>query len=211
MKKLIILAVLVFGGYQLYSHGFLDSLPFLKKPGAFNAAGKPVVRLFVGPGCEAPCGALESLLQDRKLAFERIDVSSPEGAQFGVRKYPLLQIGNATAGGSRIEIVALLAQQLGPEVLSRGERLAFQTHFDDDGRALVVLYGTEWCGYCKKQRAFFESQGIPFIELDPEKSEAARTLYNLLDGNGFPLTYVGYQRFDGYKEREIKDAVAAIR
>lgn len=64
LKKIIMVAVLIFGGYKLYSSGHL---PFFKKPGAFDANGKAIVRLFVGPGCEAVCGEIESLLQNRKI------------------------------------------------------------------------------------------------------------------------------------------------
>lgn len=211
MKKLILLAVLLFGGYKLYSIGAFDNLPFLKKPGAFDADGKAMVRLFVGPGCEAPCAEIESLLQGRKVDYERVDISTPEGAKHGVRRYPSILVGNDSAVGGKFEIIGALAKNLGPEVLSRSERLAMQNHFDDDGRAIVVMYGTDWCAFCKKQREFFASNDIPFIELDPEKSNAAKTAYTILQGNGYPLTYVGYQRFDGYKASEIKDAVAAIR
>jgi glutaredoxin len=211
MKKLIILAVLIFGGYKLYSIGAFEHAPFLKKPGAFDADGKPMVRLFVGPDCEAVCGDIETLLQNRKIDYALVDIATPEGAQYGVQRYPLIQVGNDSALGDKHEIIGALAKNLGPEVLSRSERLAMQNHFDDNGRARVVLYGTDWCAFCKKQRAYFNSHNIPFVELDPEKSAAAQTAYSILQGNGYPLTYVGYQRFDGYTEGGIKDAVAAIR
>jgi glutaredoxin len=216
MKKIILLAVLLFGAYKLHAIGALDHMPYLNKlglknPGAFDADGKAMVRLFVGPGCEAVCGDIESLLQSRKIDYTRVDIATPEGAQYAVQRYPLLQVGHDSAVGGKFEIIGALARNLGPAVLSSSERLAMQNHFDDQGRAIVVLYGTEWCAFCKKQRAYFASHDIPFIEFDPEKSEAARTAYTRLQGNGYPLTYVGYQRFDGYHEGEIKDAVAAIR
>lgn len=208
MKKLFIFGLLLFGGYKLYASGYL---PFLKKPGAFDANGKAMVRLFVGPGCEAQCGEIESLLQNRKIEYELVDVASPEGAKYGVRQYPLIQAGSESAAGGRWQVVGALASGLGPEVLSRSERMAMDNHFDENGRAIVVMYGTAWCPYCKKQRAYFNSHDIPFIELDPEQSAAAKTAYSILQGSGYPLTYVGYKRFDGYREHEIKQAVAAIR
>lgn len=208
MKKIIIIGLLLFGAYKLYSNG---DLPFMKKPGAFDANGKAIVRLFVGPGCESVCGEIESLLQNRKIDYDLVDVASPEGAKYGVHQYPLIQIGSESAVGGRLEMVGALASGLGPEVLSRSERMAMENHFDDNGRAIVVMYGTEWCPHCKRQREYFRSHDIPFSELDPEKSAAAKTAYTILQGNGYPLTYVGYQRFVGYKEREIKQALAAIR
>ena len=208
MKKIIFLGLLLFTGYKLYSTG---ALPFMKKPGAFDANGKAIVRLFVGPGCESVCGDIETLLKNRKIDYELVDVSSPEGAKFGVRQYPLMQIGKDSVVGGRWEMVGALATNLGPETLSRSERLAMENHFDEKGRAIVVMYGTQWCPHCKRQREYFVSQEIPFTELDPETSSAAKTAYNILEGGGYPLTYVGYQRFVGYKAPEIKDAVAAIR
>lgn len=211
MKKIIIVALLLFVGYKLYSTGTFNQLPFLQKSGAFDVNGKAIVRLFVGPGCEAPCAEIESLLKNRKVEYNLVDIASPEGAKYGVHQYPLLQVGNDNAPvGNTAELIGILASHLGPEVLTRTENLAMQNHFDDKGRAMVVLYGTEWCAFCKKQRAFFESQGIPYVELDPEKSDSAKTAYTILRGDGYPMTYVGYRRFVGYNESGIKQAWRAI-
>lgn len=30
----------------------------------------------------------------------------------------------------------------------------------------VVLYATDWCGYCKKTRDFFKQHNIAFVEYD---------------------------------------------
>jgi glutaredoxin len=54
-------------------------------------------------------------------------------------------------------------------------------------QARIVIYSTEWCGYCKQSRRFLESKGIPFKEYDFEKSEAGRKAYQALGGRGIPL------------------------
>ena len=208
MKKLLILGLLLFGGYKLHTTGHL---PFLKKAGAFDARGNPVVRLFVGPGCGTVCDEIESLLQSRRVEYELFDISSPEGSKFGVNRYPLIQVGHDSALGGKWEIIGALARNLGPEVLSRAERMAMENHFDESGKAMVVMYGTTWCPHCKRQREYFRDNDIPYTELDPEQSPAARTSYNILQGQGYPLTYVGYQRFVGYKAQEIKAAWSARR
>ncbi len=159
----------MFGAYKLYSTGAYAHLPFLKTPGAFDADGKPIVRLFVGPECTAVCGEIETMLQTRKIDFELIDITSPEGRKYGVHQYPQIQVGKEHAVGGKLEIVAALASGLGPEVLSHSERLAMQNNFDENGRAIVMMYATEWCPYCKKQREYFRSHDIAFSELDPEK------------------------------------------
>ena len=208
MRKILILGILLFGGYKLYVNGHL---PFGKKPGAFDADGKAIVRLFVGPGCESMCSEIESMLKNRKIDYDLVDVASPENEKYSVRQYPLIQVGSASAAGGRWEIIGALATQLGPEVLSRSERMAMDNHFDDKGRPIVVMYGTTWCPHCKTLRAYFNSHDIPFTELDPEHSATARTAYTILEGGGYPLTYVGYQRFVGNRESDIKNAVAALR
>jgi len=44
-------------------------------------------------------------------------------------------------------------------------------------KANVVLYATEWCGYCKLARRFLDQKGIPYKEFDIEKDAEARKAY----------------------------------
>ncbi len=37
----------------------------------------------------------------------------------------------------------------------------------------VTLYGTSWCGYCRKVREFLRKNKVPFVEKDIEKDPAA--------------------------------------
>lgn len=53
--------------------------------------------------------------------------------------------------------------------------------------ARVVLYSTEWCGYCKATRRFLDQKGIPYKEFDIEKDPAARQAYEALGGRGIPI------------------------
>ena len=46
--------------------------------------------------------------------------------------------------------------------------------------ARVVLYATDWCGYCKLTRRFLDQKGIPFKEYDIEKDAEARKVYEAL-------------------------------
>jgi glutaredoxin len=38
----------------------------------------------------------------------------------------------------------------------------------------VVIYSAEWCGYCKKAKAWMTSKGVPYIERDVDKSPGAQ-------------------------------------
>ncbi|MGY2289358.1 glutaredoxin family protein [Pseudomonas sp. SDO528_S397] len=56
--------------------------------------------------------------------------------------------------------------------------------------ARVVLYATEWCGYCKQIRRFLDQKGIPYQAMDIEKDATARKAYQALGGGGIPFVDV---------------------
>jgi glutaredoxin len=64
----------------------------------------------------------------------------------------------------------------------------------------VVLYSTEWCGYCAKAKHYFKSKGIRFTEYDIEKSDKGRRQYQKMGATGVPVILVGNQRMNGFSE-----------
>ena len=56
--------------------------------------------------------------------------------------------------------------------------------------ARVVLYSTEWCGYCKQIRRFLDQKGIPYQTFDIDKDAQARKAYEALGGGGIPFVDV---------------------
>lgn len=74
-------------------------------------------------------------------------------------------------------------------------------------QAKVVMYATEWCGYCKQTRRFLDSKGIPFKEYDIEKSEEGRKAYEALGGRGIPLLDVNGTLIRGFAPDEILAAL----
>lgn len=68
----------------------------------------------------------------------------------------------------------------------------------------VVLYATDWCGYCAKARTFLKDNNIPYVEFDIEKSTEGRAEYEKLGGNGIPLLLVRGNVVRGYSPDEIK-------
>lgn len=63
----------------------------------------------------------------------------------------------------------------------------------------LVMFSTQWCGYCKKARRYFRNQGIPFTEKDIEASEQARAEYEKLGGTGgVPLIVQGRRTMTGF-------------
>lgn len=73
--------------------------------------------------------------------------------------------------------------------------------------AKVVLYATDWCGYCKQTRRFLDSKGIPYTEFDIEKSAEGRKAYEALGGRGIPLIDVNGTLIRGFSEEAILAAL----
>jgi glutaredoxin len=73
--------------------------------------------------------------------------------------------------------------------------------------ARVVLYATDWCGYCKLTRRFLDQKGIPYNEFDIEKNAQARKAYEALGGRGIPLLDVNGTLIRGYSPEGILAAL----
>lgn len=80
----------------------------------------------------------------------------------------------------------------GPEVREQAAAPANQPE--------VLLYATEWCGYCKMTRQFFAANGIRYTEHDIEKSSVALGEHRRLGGHGVPLVVIGGEVINGYNE-----------
>lgn len=68
----------------------------------------------------------------------------------------------------------------------------------------VVMYATEWCGYCKKARRYFRNNNIAFVEYDIEKDAVAKQAYDRIGGRGVPVILVGQRRMNGFSEAGFK-------
>ena len=79
-----------------------------------------------------------------------------------------------------------------PVVSSQGKPAA------GGAKGSVKLYTTTWCGYCTKARAHLKSKGIPYEDLDVEKSAQGKQEYASLKARGVPVILIGSQRMDGF-------------
>ena len=71
----------------------------------------------------------------------------------------------------------------------------------------VVLYATDWCGYCKKTREFFSQHNIAYVEYDIEKSAEGKAQYDRLRGSGIPLIVIRGDVMRGYDPNALKKAL----
>lgn len=68
----------------------------------------------------------------------------------------------------------------------------------------VVLYATDWCGYCRKAREFFTQHNIAYVEYDIEKSAEGKAQYDQLRGSGIPLVVIHGEVLRGYDPNSMK-------
>ena len=67
----------------------------------------------------------------------------------------------------------------------------------------VILYATEWCGYCKKTRELLTQNNIPYFEYDIEKSPEGKEQHKRLGGNGIPMLLINGEVIKGYNPSKI--------
>lgn len=90
-----------------------------------------------------------------------------------------------------------------------GGRLGPRPALHLSGQERVVLYATDWCGYCAKTRRFFAENHIPYQELDVERSETGRKEYAQLGGGSVPIIVVnGSKVIRGYDPEAILEALS---
>jgi glutaredoxin 3 len=62
----------------------------------------------------------------------------------------------------------------------------------------VVMYGTDWCGYCARARALLERKGIAFQEIDTDLVPGARQEAQHKSGRStIPQIFIGDQSIGG--------------
>lgn len=76
--------------------------------------------------------------------------------------------------------------------------------------AEVVLYGTQWCGYCAKTRQLLTARKIPFREYDIERSDEGYAQYEQLNGAGVPLIVIRTDVIRGFDEDAINQALSKL-
>lgn len=202
MKNYLIFAVVVGAVYYL-------STNHSSSKGAYDADGDAIVYLFTTEECRGGCDETRDYLKKR-VDFEEYDVLSVEGAevfeQFGDSPLlPFTVIGEAQVLGYRPEyLMSAIAAELGIDNVTPAERRAMKKNFTASGEPQIVMYVTDWCGYCKQARAYFEAEGLRYIEYDIEQSSSAKQDFLVLRGSGTPLIYNGYLRMSGFEPRQAE-------
>ena len=69
----------------------------------------------------------------------------------------------------------------------------------------VTIYTTEWCGVCKRAKAFFKQNGVPFREWDVEKTDYGAAKFKQFGGSGVPLITVGPEKMMGFDDSRFME------
>jgi mycoredoxin len=70
----------------------------------------------------------------------------------------------------------------------------------------VVLYATQWCGYCAKTREQLAQDQIAYREIDIEKDPAGQATFKALGGRGVPLLDINGTLIHGYDPQAMRAA-----
>lgn len=66
----------------------------------------------------------------------------------------------------------------------------------------IVIYSTNWCGYCRRARNLFERKGIAVLEIKIDEEAGARAV--MLEKSGgrrtVPQIFIGERHIGGYDE-----------
>lgn len=208
MKNLILLALCGAAAYYGYTE-------YLSKPnGAFDRNGNSTAMLFLFDECGQPCDDAEGFLKRKRIDYERINLSTGQEAEEklkaigGGRSMPILMAGSRRADGYHAKrYTEALGEAFGTSVLNSFQSKLYKTHFNADGSPKLVMYGAEWCPYCKQARDYFVENNLPFLEWDVEKQAEGKRYYDYLESNGYPLIYIGFRRVSGVDMPAVERAL----
>lgn len=93
--------------------------------------------------------------------------------------------------------------------ITQGQLEPGTTPENADGK--VVLYRTEWCGYCKRAAAYMQSNNVPFIERDIERNAGYKAEFKRLGGKGVPLIVLGEKTMSGFSESAFEKQYASFK
>lgn len=116
-------------------------------------------------------------------------------------------------------LVTIVSTLFGTTVLAQTETISNTT--SNNTEPVVIMFGRDDCGYCKKQLAWLQEEGIPYEYLNIVTDDKVRDLYNqVVEKHELtkvtPITLVGERVFVGFNGpdttgKSIKVALEAAR
>jgi glutaredoxin len=64
----------------------------------------------------------------------------------------------------------------------------------------VILYQADWCGYCRKAKAYLASKGITYQAIDIDSDYGRDAFAQVGNGQGIPLLFAEGHRVQGFSD-----------
>jgi glutaredoxin len=215
MKKFIVLIIIT----ALLWH-FRSDLSPQGSSGNYGENGEVMPLFFTGNVCGKPCADMEKHLNKLHVSYEKktIDPNSKDDLdelhQYtnGRNILPVLVLGDRrimeyNSFSLPFEIAATMGLDYLPD---EQERIIREQHYTADGRPKLVLYGTSWCGYCKKARDQLAGAGVSYDNVDVEQSADSMRNFKKLGGNGYPLIFAGARGMTGYSPQQLNELIDTL-
>lgn len=106
-------------------------------------------------------------------------VTLDNGGKFsGVITYLSEKVLSIKSDGSewtfdRSKVVSFLKEKEGRDQEAASDRARRLGKSPNMQQAQVIVYGTKWCGFCKRARAYLADRNIPFVDRDVERDPGA--------------------------------------
>lgn len=212
MKNLLLLVAII-GAAWAWQNGHLPSFLSGDTPNAFDANGNPQLLIFTRDNCQGYCAKQLKELKRRQAPYIEhhvdVDNASQESHQLwkkmGRKNFPYIAAGNdGFSGDATWQLSNLLASNFGDKYLTYREKRFYREHFYPGGKPKIVMYGTSWCGYCRKLREELQAANVDYIEIDVEKHSNPKLLSSTMGISGYPTVWVGYKRVKGWQLHQIQ-------
>lgn len=106
------------------------------------------------------------------------------------------------------ELWLLLALCLAGGLYQNKDRIARWIDPPAPGSASVVLYATDWCGYCAETRKLFREHNVSYHEIDIDRDSDGHLAYDKLGARGVPVVVVDdTDVIHGYNPQALLKAV----
>ena len=131
----------------------------------------------------------DDALDSHNSAKHKIKLDGPNKEKFKIKKRYIILAGI-------LILLGLLAYTLYKNQSSPGEYDNFAKCLTEKG---AVMYGTEWCGFCKKQKELFGNsfKEINFVDCDKDRGEC------LANGvTGYPTWIINGEKYSGFQSLE---------
>ena len=154
---------------------------------------------------EKPREAVEGLFRwtDRKGVVHFVDeverVPEPHRAAARIRSLPLLTVYHGQYSRLRPGAANVAPAEPRPSAPGAGAR--------------AIVYSAEWCGACKKTKAWLAEQGVAVEERDIDRDPRALAELVAIAGKdaAIPVTVIGGKAVGGFDPAELRSALAAHR